>query len=445
MIDQGETVVVAADWVLPIESEPIPNGFVVIDQGTIQFVGNQLPTEFRSAKQFGLTGFAILPGLVNSHCHLEFSDLNEPLPAGDAFPDWIHRLLVYRKSKNETPDQSTFSRRAAIRSGIRESYEAGVRWVVDMTTQPWDPLWIESAVNEISATLSPTVAPNNPIVIQPCIELLDISQNRLDPSLAFALKQSNAPESKRIGRMGYAPHASYTASLKITQLCAELSRTERRLVTIHLAESIDEMEWLEERKGTFLDLLSPIISNEFFDALGQNSEHVDLLTQAWRATIAHGNYLSQSDLSNLANHAKNMAIVHCPRTHRHFGHRHETCSRYPLAERMELGARHFLGTDSRASNPDLNLWSEAKLVRTEHPSVTSLEILKMITTDPAEFLGIADRYGAIRVGKPATLTAIKLQGNFPRPASTFDVNRIYEAVLLSDTVSSPLEMVLKRG
>ena len=298
-------------------------------------------------------------------------------------------------------------------------------------------------MSEIIATLSPSVAPKNPIAIQPCIELLDFSKNRLDTLLAFASKQANAPESARIGRMGYAPHASYTASLKVTQLCAELSRTERRLVTIHLAESIDEMEWLEERKGTFLELLGPMISTEYFETLGQNSEHVQLLTQAWRATLAHGNYLSQSELLSVAVHSKNMAIVHCPRTHRHFGHRHGASLRYPLAERLELGVRHFLGTDSRASNPDLNLWSEAKLVRAEHPSITSLEILKMITTDAAEFLNIADKYGAIRVGQPATLTAIRLAGNSPKPSQSVEAERIYDAVLASETDSSPLEMVLK--
>ena len=443
MIDRRESIVVAADWVLPIDAEPIPNGFLVLNQGTIQFVGNQLPIEFGSAKQFGLTGFAILPGLVNSHCHLEFSDLGGPLPASDKFPDWIRRLLVYRNSKNHNPEQATMARRAAISSGIYESYESGVRWVVDMTTQPWDPIWIDSSVSEIIATLSPSVAPKNPIAIQPCIELLDFSKNRLDTLLAFASKQANAPESARIGRMGYAPHASYTASLKVTQLCAELSRTERRLVTIHLAESIDEMEWLEERKGTFLELLGPMISTEYFETLGQNSEHVQLLTQAWRATLAHGNYLSQSELLSVAVHSKNMAIVHCPRTHRHFGHRHGASLRYPLAERLELGVRHFLGTDSRASNPDLNLWSEAKLVRAEHPSITSLEILKMITTDAAEFLNIADKYGAIRVGQPATLTAIRLAGNSPKPSQSVEAERIYDAVLASETDSSPLEMVLK--
>ena len=81
MIEQPEPFVVSADWIVPVESDPIPNGFVVIAHGTILFVGNHLPAAFLAAKQFRLTGFAILPGLVNSHCHLEFSDLREPIPA----------------------------------------------------------------------------------------------------------------------------------------------------------------------------------------------------------------------------------------------------------------------------------------------------------------------------------------------------------------------------
>ena len=140
-----------------------------------------------------------------------------------------------------------------------------------------------------------------------------------------------------------------------------------------------------------------------------------------------------------------MAIVHCPRTHAHFGHRHGTNQVYPLADRMASGIRHFLGTDSRASNPDLNLWREAQRVRAEHPSIACVEILKMISTDAAAFLGVVNRYGAIRVNQPATLTAIKLPAHFPSPSPSENTHRIYDAVLLSETVSAPLEMVLTRA
>ncbi len=440
MIEKSACFVVAADWLIPLDSEPIPNGFLVIAEGIIQFVGNQLPDKFLSATQFSLAGYAVLPGLINSHCHLEFSDLNEPIPSSDLFPDWIRRLLDYRKLQYDRFEQSTIARRNAIRSGIRESYQMGVRWIVDMTTLPWDAAWVEDAVSEILSGLAPGLAPKGPIAIQPCVELMDINQHRLEETLAFADSQMNPSES--LGRIGYAPHAPYTASRRLTQLAAARSRTEHRLVTMHLAESMDELEWLENRKGSFSDLLVPVVSDTYFNEMGQISEHVQMLTTAWRATIAHGNYLSRNDLSELATQSHTMAIVHCPRTHRHFRHRHAGSQRYPLAERVTSGVRHFLGTDSRASNPDLNLWGEAQRVRAEHPSMASLEILKMITTDAAEFLGIVERCGAIRVNQPSTLTAIKLSGKISSPSPLANWNRVYDAVLASDTVSAPLEMVL---
>lgn len=444
MIETPECFVVAADWLIPMESEPVPNGFLAIANGIIEFVGSELPAMYRSAMRFHLDGFAILPGLINSHCHLEFSDLDEPIPAGDSFPDWIRRLLAYRKAQSDHSEQLAIARQQAITRGVRESYEAGVRWIVDMTTQPWEAAWILDAVNEIKAGIPLGLAPCGPIVIQPCVEFLDITQHRLEATLAFALEQAGALESEPLGRMGYAPHAPYTASRKMTQLAATRSRLEQRLVTMHLAESTDELEWLENRKGSFFELLGPFASDTYFEELGQITEHVQTLTNAWRATIAHGNYLSQNDLRDLAIHSKSMAIVHCPRTHSHFGHRHGTNQAYPLAQRMASGIRHFLGTDSRASNPDLNLWSEAQRVRAEHPSIASVEILKMITTDAADFLGIANRYGAIRVNQPATLTAIKLPANFPSPSPSVITDWIYDAVLSSETVSAPLEMVLRR-
>ncbi len=445
MIEQPEPFVVSADWIVPVESDPIPNGFVVIAHGAILYVGNHLPPEFFALKLFRLTGHAILPGLVNSHCHLEFSDLPEPFPAGDSFPDWIRRLLTYRKLKSDDSEHLALSRYAAIKCGIRESYEAGVRWIVDMTTQPWDPDWIESSAKEIHASLPLSFAPKNPIAVQPCIEYLDLSKNQFELSVSFAEQQANAPRSDQIGRIGYAPHAPYTASRNVTKLCAEQSLAQSRLVTMHLAESVDEMEWLRDRVGSFLDLLDPFISTDYFEELGQVSEHVQLLKQAWRATVAHGNYLSTSDLYDLASHSENMAVVHCPRTHRHFGHRHGASLKYPLAERIASGVRHFIGTDSRASNPDLNLWSEVKLVRANHPSVSSLEILKMITTSAAEFLEISDRYGLIRPGQPATLTAIKLSEDCLLPNSTVDAERVYDALLASNTASAPLEMAIAKG
>jgi aminodeoxyfutalosine deaminase len=455
MIPTSEAVVVTSDWLVPVDASPIPNGFIVIEDGSIRFVGQDLPTGFRSVRLVHLPGYAILPGLINSHCHLEFSDLESPIPAGDSFPDWIGRLLAFRRSKNNAPEQLASNRQAAIASGIRESYLAGVRWVVDMVTEPWSLAWIENEVASIAATRLVGLAPKAPIVVKPCIELLDIVEQRFESTLALAIKHMDAPKRTTVvGGIGFAPHSPYTASRKVTRWCANLPSHEKRLVTMHLAESKEELQWLQHRNGPFAELLAPILGHgtsvdgqTYFDMLGQITEHIELLSQSWRATIAHGNYLSQRELIWLGKHAATMGVVHCPRTHRHFGHLHEASqipptNRYPFAERVALGVRHFLGTDSRASNPDLNLWTEAKLVRAEQPELKSKQIVKMITTDAAEFLDLGDEYGSVRAGYPATLTAIKLDRAIFCNGIVDDASSLYDALLEEDTVSAPLERVM---
>ena len=438
---------IQADCIVPVESEPIPSGLVVVDDGTVQFVGTQLPSRFNSIRRFHLPGFAILPGLINSHCHLEFSDLNEPILPGCSFPEWIQNLLACRNSKKHDAEQSANERRSAINSGILESYAAGVRWIVDMVTSPWEPEWIDGAVNTnaLVSSLPAGLAPRVPISVQPCIELLDIEPRRLELALSLAQKQSVAPESKWFGRMGYAPHAPYTASSNVTRLGAQYSREQKRLVSMHLAESIDEMDWIEGRKGAFADFLVPLISKDYFRDLGQISEHVQWLTQSWRAMIAHGNYLSHEDLVRLADHQTRCGIVHCPRTHLFFGHRHGDSELYPLAERISRGVRHFLGTDSRASNPDLNIWSEAKRVRADHRAISSIDIIKMITTDAAQFLCIQDRYGSLREGQPASLTAVTIAQTGRSASESIgvkSVTNVYDALLASDSISMPLELAI---
>jgi cytosine/adenosine deaminase-related metal-dependent hydrolase len=93
-----------------------------------------------------------------------------------------------------------------------------------------------------------------------------------------------------------------------------------------------------------------------------------------------------------------MSVVYCPRTHAYFGH-----EPYPLAEMLAAGVRVAVGTDSRASNPDLRLFEELKQIVRQHPQVSPEDVLKMGTLAGAEALGIESELGSIRAGKRADL------------------------------------------
>lgn len=438
-------IVVRPDWLVPIEQPPIHFGFLALCDNKIEYLGATLPSRFEHAPQVRLTDYAILPGLINSHCHLEFSDLATPIPVGDCFPDWILAVIRHRSGGTLDPGERLSLKRQAYENGLQESYACGVRWIVDMTTSPWSPEWIESTVQAVSPRNNNAnerhYGPSIPISVQSCMELVDVNPVRWQQTCAFAETQFAANEIdsnvlSSMGRFGLAPHSPYTASLELTKWSQQRSAQQQRLVAMHLAESVDEIRWLAERNGSFKNLMEPFLCPDYWSGLSRIGPRVECLTGAWKSLVVHGNFLTESELVMLASTPKTMGLVHCPRTHLHFRHQHAGSDGYPMSERLKLGVRHFLGTDSRASNPNLNLWQEAQQLRASHPDLLSLDILKMITTDAADFLEVPWGVGRIQLGSEAGLTAVKV-------SETPGIS-VYDDLLAAKTTALPLEMALLR-
>lgn len=169
---------------------------------------------------------------------------------------------------------------------------------------------------------------------------------------------------------------------------------------IHLAESPAEEELLTYRVGPFVPFLRQLGAWDGAD-----------LIRSWRLAftswsnfarhpilVVHANYLPiDSDIGTT------QSIVYCPRTHAAFGH-----PRHPFREFQARGVRVALGTDSLASNPDLDLLAEARFVHSIRPEVPCDELLRMATLTGAEALGWADETGSLEVGKSADFVALPL-------------------------------------
>jgi cytosine/adenosine deaminase-related metal-dependent hydrolase len=112
----------------------------------------------------------------------------------------------------------------------------------------------------------------------------------------------------------------------------------------------------------------------------------------------HGNYLPTD--TPLYPH---QTIVFCPRTHAAFGHR-----RHPLPALLERRVRVALGTDSLASNPDLDTLAEARFVHHHYPEVAGDALLRMLTLDGATALGWGDVTGSLTPGKFADMVVLPL-------------------------------------
>ena len=171
----------------------------------------------------------------------------------------------------------------------------------------------------------------------------------------------------------------------------------------HLAESRNEIELLRDGTGRFVPLLEELSAWDP-EAIPRGSRPLDYLrmaSKAHRALIVHGNYLDDEEIAFLAKHAQTMTVVYCPRTHDYFRH-----DPYPLAKMVSAGVNVALGTDSRASNPDLSILAEMRFAATRHPLVSPARLLRMITADAAQAIGRDQEMGTITPGKFADLAIL---------------------------------------
>jgi len=387
--------------VFPVDSPPIEHGIVTIDGGRIVAVGSEKEA---AGPINDLGDVALLPGLVNAHTHLEFSHLPRPLgEPGMTLVDWLRRIIGERQVRAHDPSD-------AIRSGLRESAACGVTTIGDIATAGVDAYAADSSID-----------------LTMFVEVIGFSKARAASALAATTERLAAARSTALTprrSLGLSPHAPYTVSPKLLENLIGLAIEHELPVAMHLAESAEELEFLAAGSGPLQELLD---ERSMWDAsaIPRGSRPLDYLKTlagAPRALVIHGNYLDADEHSFLANHADRMSLVYCPRTHAYFQH-----EPYPLARLLEQGVHVALGTDSRASNPDLSLFDEMRQVARMHSNVAPSAILRLGTLSGSEALGRADRVGSITPDKLADLVAISLP-----PDATGNSEDLLDAVLSSD-------------
>lgn len=362
------TYTLRARWVLPINSPPIAGGYVAVADGIIVAVGSHDPN---CGLVTDLGDVVLLPGLINAHTHLEFSGLTKPLGSpGMSLPAWIRSVIADRGRGDR--DAAT-----AIAAGLSESTAVGVVAIGEIATSP-------GTMYEVPGAPRLTLFQ----------EAIGFSAGRVESvSAEMERRVEIAGEAA-----GISPHAPYTVNPRLLQRLVDLAVERRVPIAMHLAESREELELLRDGTGPFQELLA---DRSMWDesAISRGTRVLDYLRQlsrAERSLVIHGNYLDTEEIAFAASQRDRMSVVYCPRTHAYFGH-----ERYPLAAMLAAGVRVALGTDSRASNPDLDLLKEARFVAAAFPAIDPAKVLRMATLSAAEALGLDAAYGSLTPGKRA--------------------------------------------
>ena len=366
-----------ARTVYPVSEPPIDDGMVSISRGKITGCGKW---DGREATDLGEV--ILMPGLINAHCHLDYTVMRGAIFTNASFSQWIRRINELKRTLSDDDYLDS------IRSGFDELLRYGTTSVFNIESFP-----------ELMVRMPPP-----PIRTWWFYEMMDV-RNRIhtEDVVAGALSffEDRAGWS---GGFGLSPHAPYTTSPDLYRLARFCCEKYGMPLMTHLAESDEEFAMFRNANGRLYDFLKD---------LGRKMSDTGELTPVARllaenalpdgSLLTHMNFLEEEDWALLR--GRNFTIIHCPGCHEYFKR-----APFPMERFLRDGFNLCLGTDSLASNRSLNMFAEMQCAARSHPDVAPQTLLEMATLNPAKAIGLGGKLGEIRIGAEADLIAIPYAG-----------------------------------
>jgi cytosine/adenosine deaminase-related metal-dependent hydrolase len=311
----------------------------------------------------------LVPGLINAHCHLELSHLRGAIPSGLGFAEWVRRLVAL--------PMGVFDQDAA-QAAAREMRTSGTACVADIATRhpgaaartfSRDDLDFITFFEEFGFTPPAGDTPSWPA------DLLRL------PHGLFA------------GHISVAGHALYSTHPDRLRAAKAWATRHGKPFSLHLAEHLGEVALLADGTGDFADLLRKRVLPRDFRPPGRSPvAHADALGLLDEHTlVVHAVHVDAADIRILAE--RNCGVCLCPRSNAYIG-----VGRAPAEKLAASGARICLGTDSPASNTDLDLWNEVRYLLNHWESFSLADALAALTTTPARLLGRGNTLGMLVTG-----------------------------------------------
>ncbi len=400
---------------MPVSGAPFEDGALLLRGDTIIEVGNksELIKKFPSAEVIDLGFTAILPGLINSHVHLELTNLGPRRGvARVSFAFWLLGLVVGTRIRTERYFMES------IKRGLKLLKESGTTTAGHIATFIRNPaqLFGEAGIRGV--------------IFLEAIGLKKRDTARIAATLRNEITQF---ENSELVTPAISPHAPYSVSEDLFRKISEISKAEKFPISIHVAESIDEVKLIKSNKGKFKKILYPLLGLKRYAPAGRGRTPLQYLYELGvideNTSAVHCVHLHEDDIKILSE--SKASVIHCPRSNYYLN-----VGKAPLKQLYEAKINLCLATDGLVSNSTLSLWDEARFLKKQNPWLDSESILRMMTVNPARALRMDGRIGTLSPGKSADFIAVDLRG--------YDGGNIYD-FLISNTSSERIKGVWVGG
>jgi aminodeoxyfutalosine deaminase len=369
----------SADLIFPVLEQPIRNGWIETnDDGVITRLGEGMaPGEAEKFKGI------LIPGFVNAHCHLELSHLRGRISEKAGMTCFISNLVSQRflSTKEEQLRAMKIAEEEMINNGI-------------------------AAVGDISNfALSHKIKSAGNLYYHTFVEVLGLDPIIADEVMMNGRSLYSLFSGSSKNKASIVPHSAYSLSDRLFELLDKEYKNEFP-VSIHMQESMDEYEFCAKKTGSFAQLFLNFHLNihSFKETpdLTPIKRTLPKLKNCNKLMMVHNTFTKKEEIAWAEMEHENLYWCLCPNANLFIsGH-------LPDFQLYNSGNRKVtIGTDSLASNHQLSILEELKVIQQTSPEIPFKNLIKWSTQNGAEFLGIESRYGSLTIGKNPGITLIE--------------------------------------
>jgi aminodeoxyfutalosine deaminase len=327
---------------------------------------------------------ALLPGMINTHCHLELSHLKGCIATGTGLIPFITQIVQLR----DFPKEQILE---AIAKADADMFANGIQAVGDISNQ------VDSFATKERSSMQ----------YYSFVELFDFLQGHKAVEFAAPYWEvyQKAPSSKG-NRKSLVPHAPYSVSQELHRWIVEANKGEKRTISLHNQETAAEIEFFEKGTGAFLGFFKDFgFSMDLDKGKGQSSLMYALgnMDPTHRTLLVHNTMTQAEDVQNALAWGSEIYWASCPNANLYIENRLPN-----YKELLSAGAVMTLGTDSLASNWQLSIWSEIQTILKYNSHLSLEEVLQWGTLHGAKALGMDHALGSLKVGKKPGILHLSL-------------------------------------
>jgi len=373
-----QPLVVRARWIACGPERLLEGASLVVRDGRIERVARGR-VRIERAREVDLGEAIVAAGMVNAHAHLELGALAGRTPRGGDFAAWVRAVIALRARASRAELV------AAARAGASRALATGTTCVLDIDTT-------SAAARALGRHSIRSV------VLREVLDAHDAA--RTQPALDGVRRPLRAAGRRR---EGLSPHAPFTVSPELLAGAAAIARARALPVQVHWSETEAEVQWMTSGTGPLAGLLGASPRRSALDLL----EAAGLLGPG--LSLVHGNVPARGEARRLAR--RGVTLVHCPGSHAWFER-----ERWDWRGYARAGVEVALGTDSLASNEDLDLRRELRLAAQAQPWLSPEALWRAATVAGARAAGASERLGRLDPGFSADFLVLPARARSARAA-----------------------------